>query len=284
MKKSVLKVSFKLPALGIDWAGQALSDLLPEGLILGAADPAFVKVWGWLPSRTLLPALEARVRELGGQGLVLRVERLRDWLRESKARFPVQKLGGFLVVPAWRRVKVPPKLIPIRLLQGQAFGTGLHASTRLMLKAVEGLEAGKMRAVLDVGAGSGILAIACLKRGAGRVDAVEIETAACAEMRLNREENGIPKARMKVVRGDFPAIPAIHGRRYDLILANLTWEIVQPRLKALASMLDKGGRLWISGIFKDGEQDQLKRLSQKLNLKVVRAARRGLWWWLELTR
>jgi len=123
-------------------------------------------------------------------------------VREYKSRFPVQALGRFVILPLWRRrAKLPRGKLPIILMPGQAFGTGLHDSTRLMLKAIETAQA---RSVLDVGAGSGILGFACLRLGANKVLSLEIEEAACHEMKGNAKLNGYKPSQFACAAAAFP--------------------------------------------------------------------------------
>ncbi|MER3418714.1 MAG: hypothetical protein C4343_06405, partial [Chloroflexota bacterium] len=103
-----------------------------------------------------------------------------DWASAWKAQFPVVRIGRRLVIrPTWRRYRAGPDDVVLALDPGMAFGTGLHPTTRLCLRALEDLAAagilGSASRVLDLGSGSGILAIAAAKLGATSVLALDVD-------------------------------------------------------------------------------------------------------------
>jgi len=292
-KRPILHASFRLPAALAESAGQALADLLPDGLLTsplgsksrswrpGQADKGgLLCVEGWLKRRSDLAALKARVALLGGTGFSAALEAPRDWLTESKASFPVQKLGRFHVVPAWRRPALPKGALAIRLLQGQAFGTGLHASTRLMLAALSRDQGLKGQRLLEIGAGSGILCFAALHLGAAACDAVEVEAGACRELEANRAENGVRPGALRVLQGAFPRVAGLGRGRYALILANLTTPVLLSVMPALAKRLAAGGRLHMSGIHTEPEALAVGRAAHKEGLKLLGKRQRGRWFQL----
>lgn len=292
-KRPVLHATFRLPAALADSAGQALADLLPDGLLtspLGsqrrswgpsqAQSQAWLRVEGWLRRQRDLAALKARVALLGGGGFSAALEAPRDWLTESKASFPVQKLGRFHVVPAWRKPALPKGALAIRLLQGQAFGTGLHASTRLMLSALSRDKGLKGQRLLEIGAGSGILCFAALHLGAAACDAVELEAGACRELEANRAENGVPAKALRVLQGAFPRVAGLGRGRYPRVLANLTTPVLLAVMPALARRLAPGGRLLMSGIHTEPEARAVARAARKQGLRPLEERRRGRWFQL----
>lgn len=242
---------------------------------------SWTRVTGWLASVPASAKISRRVADLGGRGLRLSRERARDWMTESKASFPSQRIAGFFIVPAWRKAKVPGRLLPIRLLQGQAFGTGLHASTRLMLKAIAGHSFLGDEGILDVGAGSGILSFACLLKGAQSAVAVEMEHAACGEMRANAVSNQFSPGRLKVMEGAFPYAKLKRGEKFPLILANLTFPVLKKIISSLKSRLKKGGRLWMSGIHGFSEAREASLCCRKAGLRVTWRKKSGKWHFLE---
>src|SRR5205085_1824649 len=142
-----------------------------------------------------------------------------DWADAWKQYFFVQRVGRrTVVVPSWRQADYAPEAddIPLLLDPGMAFGTGLHPTTRLCLRAAEELVQPGQR-VLDLGAGSGILAIAAAKLGAGYVEAVEIDPVAARVCRENVELNGV--AGVVSVR-EGALLPT--GEQHALALANIT--------------------------------------------------------------
>jgi ribosomal protein L11 methyltransferase len=183
-------------------------------------------------------------------------------------------------------VKLPKRAIPIVLIQAQAFGTGLHESTRLMLQGLEALaEQGALEGatVLDVGAGSGILGFASLHLGAQSVTNVEVESAACAEMRENRTLNRVASRRFPVICGRFP-LQRLRAKRYPLVLGNLVTPVLEQLMPSLKRQMAGGGRLFCSGIHTPAEAARVTKAAKAQGLKpLVSKSLRG-WYRLEFVR
>lgn len=279
------RFSFVLPDAAAEWAGAALSDAFPDGLLLHPLHGGVTRLEGWQAGRRLSEAaLSERLRSLGAT-------RVRSSLPKPPARplalngrFPVQRLGRFSIVPASLHAKTPPKGAERRivLVQGQAFGTGLHESTRLMLAQVERLKPQGLE-VLDVGAGSGILGFACLHLGAARVTCVEVERAACAELRENRGLNRVAPARMPVHLGAYP-LGRLRARRFPLVLGNLVSPLLTALMPRLAAQLSRGGRLLCSGIHGAAEAAQVGAAARARGLKPGRHANLHRWHVLSFVR
>ena len=162
-----------------------------------------------------------------------------DWVRRTQAQFaPIEISPRLWIVPTWHQ---PPKpdAINIELDPGIAFGTGSHPTTKLCLRWLDThVRAGD--SVLDYGCGSGILAIAAARLGAGRIVGVDIDPAAVEAARENARRNG--------VSGDFFDAGRTLVMQADLVVAN----ILSNPLKVLAPMLAlharPGGRIALSGV------------------------------------
>ena len=162
-----------------------------------------------------------------------------DWVRRAQAQFgPIRVSDALWIVPSWREPPDPRALV-VRLDPGLAFGTGSHASTRLVLQALEKCLRGGDR-VLDYGCGSGILAIAAAKLGAQEIAAVDIDPQALAATAANAETNGV---RLRVASPE--SLPA---ETYDVVLANILAGPLIALAPLLAARTRKGGRLLLSGI------------------------------------
>ncbi|HER34468.1 MAG: 50S ribosomal protein L11 methyltransferase [Halothiobacillaceae bacterium] len=167
-----------------------------------------------------------------------------DWVRRTQADFQAMPIGERLVIePAWEESSGAGDRLPIRLDPGLAFGTGKHETTRLCLEWLESQEIAGQH-WLDAGCGSGILAIAALRLGAGQVDGTDIDPQALTASRGNTELNDIEPARLSLyLAPDYPA-----DRQVDGLLAN----ILAPTLIELAPMLSQhikpGARFALSGI------------------------------------
>lgn len=131
---------------------------------------------------------------------------------------------------------------------GSGFGTGLHPTTRLCLRAIAGHVArgGGLDRVLDCGAGSGILGIAAAALGAAAVDAVEIDAGVHAAIRANAALNGVA-ARLRIA-GTLAGLGPPPSRGYDLVVANIVAAVLDDLAASLAELLAPGGLLVVSGL------------------------------------
>jgi ribosomal protein L11 methyltransferase len=165
----------------------------------------------------------------------------RDWLGEWKKSWrPVAVGGRFLVAPPWSEIGAGGERIVIRIEPGMAFGTGTHETTRLCLEAIEKHFDGA--SFLDVGTGTGILAIAAAKlRPRARVEACDTDAEAVEIARENARLNGVGD-RVDFRVGSIGATTA----SADFVCANLTADVILPLLPALTAATC--GRLVLSGI------------------------------------
>ena len=205
-----------------------------------------------------------------------------DWADAWKAYFPVMRIGRRIVIrPTWRRHRRRPGDVVLALDPGMAFGTGLHPTTRLCLLAIEsladrGLLAGAR--ALDVGCGSGILAIAALKLGAARVLGVDTDPIAIEATTANARRNAVAR-RLRAREGSVPT----GERPVDVVLANLIAGVLVPLAPALRDALGPGGRLVASGIFVDREAE-VRAAFGAVGLDVVARLAEGDWVALEAVR
>jgi ribosomal protein L11 methyltransferase len=184
-----------------------------------------------------------------------------DWAEAWKSYFPVLRVGRRIVIrPTWRRHRRRPEDVVLSLDPGMAFGTGLHPTTRLCLAALEtladeglmgsGAGRGGMARVIDVGCGSGILAIAAGKLGAGELLGLDTDPIAVESTLANARLNGLTR-RIRVRRG---SLPSGEGP-FDLVLANLIASLLVQLAVPLRDEMAPGGRILASGIFRDREDD-----------------------------
>lgn len=162
-----------------------------------------------------------------------------DWLESWKAEFVPIRIGAFLVRPTWAK-PTSGEAIELVLDPGMAFGTGLHPTTQQCLEALSTLPL-ESKSVLDVGTGSGILAIAAAKRGASPVVAVDTDTLAVDAARANAMHNGVA---IPVGEGSAEDVPG----RFDVVVANIVSPVLQRIAPHLAARLAGGGTLLAAGI------------------------------------
>ena len=137
-----------------------------------------------------------------------------------------------------------------------AFGTGGHESTQLCLQALEAVvQPGDC--CLDLGTGSGILAITAVRLGAGHVLAVDLDPRAVENARQNLERNGIATGRVAVRQG---SIDSLSDERFDTILANIQSSVLEPMLRSFRGLLRERGRAIFSGLLATEEREFCSRV------------------------
>ena len=162
-----------------------------------------------------------------------------DWVRLTQSQFdPIPISPRLWITPTWHECP-DPAAVSIQLDPGLAFGTGSHPTTRLCLQWLDSNIAGGEN-VLDYGCGSGILAIAALKLGAGETDGVDIDAQAMIASQQNAEQN-------KVV-GQFYLPDAAPSKTYDVVVANILTNPLKALAPLLAGRCKIAGRLVLSGI------------------------------------
>jgi ribosomal protein L11 methyltransferase len=199
------------------------------------------------------------LREIGQ--LQAQVVHESDWATAWRRHVGVLRIGRRIVIrPTWRRHRRQPGDVVIAMDPGMAFGTGLHPTTRLCLAGIErwadegllargGARDGRAR-LLDVGCGSGVLAIAAGLLGAGELVGVDTDPIAVEATLANARRNRVAR-RLRAWRGSLPSGAA----PFDLVAANLIASLLVTLSADLAAELRPGGRLLASGIFADREAD-----------------------------
>jgi ribosomal protein L11 methyltransferase len=195
-----------------------------------------------------------------------------DWVEAWKEQLSVLRIGRRIVVrPSWRDYAPEPGDVVIQLDPGMAFGTGLHPTTQMCLLALEELMC-PGAAVLDLGTGSGILAIVAAKLGAGRVLAVDRDPVAVKTARGNIVTNGVQRT-VGVVRGSLGEVSG----SYDLVVVNILAKVIVEMMReGLATRLHPGGSLITAGIIADQESEVVAALEQE-GLTAVGRQQREDW-------
>lgn len=225
-------------SVAIDRIGGGFGHL--EALLALDADPASVLAQAAsLASLTAIPAFStSRVED-------------EDWVRKTQAQFaPIEIDRRLWIVPSWHAVpEAAAEAAIVRLDPGLAFGTGTHPSTRLVLQFLARTVRGGER-VLDYGCGSGILAIAACKLGAGQVDAVDLDPDAVRATAENARLNAV------AVHATLP--DALAPAVYDLVVSNILAQPLVLLAPLLAARTAAGGRIALSGILQT-QADEVAR-------------------------
>ena len=202
-----------------------------------------------------------------------------DWAEEWKRHFPVLRVGRRLVIrPTWRRHRAANDEVVLALDPGMAFGTGLHPTTRLCLAALEGLaDRGALdgRRLLDVGCGSGILAIAGVRLGVASALGVDTDPIAIEATTGNARRNRIGDR----IRAHEGSLPTGEGP-FEVVVANLIASLLVRLAGDLRGELARGGTLLASGIFVDRETE-VRDAFEAADLEVINRHAEGDWVALE---
>jgi len=239
-----LELAVEVPREDEEAAADILRRYAPRGVAIEVAGESVV-VTAWLPdSSGIARQRRAVCRALASLPATVRTRWLReeDWAEAWKAFFPVLRISRRLVIcPAWRSCRARAGEAVIRLDPGMAFGTGQHPTTLMCLRALEEtVQPGA--AVLDLGTGSGILALAAARLGAASVLALDSDRQAVRAARENVRLNGLEA----VVRVEDGTVDGARGC-FDVIAANISVPVIIELAGAMAVALKPGGVLIASG-------------------------------------
>jgi len=219
----------------------------------------------WLPEGTEL-------------GLEWRWQENEDWAAEWKRGLAPRRVTERIVVkPTWTEWDAAPGQVVIDVDPQMAFGTGEHATTRGCLRLLDGAVRPGAR-VLDVGSGSGILAIAAVRLGAAEAVAVEYDPDANINARENFERNGVDASvRLVEAMADDALLEPLG--RFDLVLANILSGVIRPLLPAMRCALGglADGRLIVSGILRSESPDVI-RDAEAAGFHVEQVDEEEEWW------
>ena len=227
-----------------------------EGYTLDETAPPLLRAFAYGPvSVARRRALRRRLRAAGcGPWLTgaLRYRTLReeDWAEAWKKHYDIECAGRIVIRPAWIDYAAVGDEVVVSLDPGMAFGTGQHPTTRMcVLAAQELLPAGAE--ALDLGCGSGILAIVAVKLGARRCMAADIEEQAVSAARANVALNGL-EDRITVVSGSLDAVPSVP---FDFVFANINAGTIIRLASELTSRMRPGAILLAGGVIFERESD-----------------------------
>jgi len=183
-----------------------------------------------------------------------------NWVQLTQSQFdPIRVSERLWIVPSWHE-SPDPAAVNLILDPGMAFGTGSHPTTRLCLEWLERTVSADCT-VLDYGCGSGILAIAAARLGAGRVAGVDIDPQAVEAARANAERNGVTAL--------FADSAQPVAGEYDLVVANILSNPLRVLAPAICAHVRSGGRLALSGILREQAEEIIGIYAQWLPMQVA---------------
>lgn len=202
---------------------------------------------------------------------VARIEDV-DWNAEWEKTIQPIRVGKRLVIaPSWHPPATEPGDIVLTIDPKMSFGTGYHETTRLVLRLLETSVTPGAR-VLDIGTGTGILAIAALRLGALSALGVDVDEWSEMNARENALVNGVA-TRCTIMRGTLADVPP---GRFDLVVANIQRTVLAPIMAAMVERLEPSGQLLLSGLLLDDEEE-ITRAASRAGARIVSREQENEW-------
>lgn len=203
-----------------------------------------------------------------------------DWINNWKQYFHQFTIDDVLVIPSWEEVEAKDQeKIVLHIDPGTAFGTGMHDTTQLCIRALRKFITPET-ALLDVGTGSGILAILALMFGAKKAVGTDLDPCAVDAVRENMEANGISQDDFTMMIGNIITEKNVQDKVgyecYDIVVANILAEVLVPLTPVILHQLKKGGIYITSGIIDEKEETVVKAIKEA-GLTVLEVNHQGEW-------
>jgi ribosomal protein L11 methyltransferase len=214
---------------------------------------------------------------IGSAKVLISTIKREDWAESWKRHFKPMEIGDALLIkPSWSRRKPKPGQSTMVLDPGLSFGTGHHATTSFCLEQlVRWRRAGETQSVLDIGTGSGILAIAAARLGYLPVHAFDFDPEAVKVANRNAQVNKVASL-VRIKRQDLGRLPLRPVRQYDVICANLISTLLVAERIRIVNLLKPAGRLVIAGILKS-EFVSVERAFNLLGLRTIKSKAKKEW-------
>lgn len=203
-----------------------------------------------------------------------------DWINNWKKYFHQFYIDDLLVIPSWEEVKEEDKdKMILHIDPGTAFGTGMHETTQLCIRQLKKHITPSTK-LLDVGTGSGILAILSLMFGADSAVGTDLDPCAVEAVKENMESNGIPQDKFSMMIGNIITEKEIQDKVgyecYDIVVANILADVLVPLTPVIVNQMKKGGIYITSGIINDKEE-VVKDAVTAAGLEVSEITYQGEW-------
>ena len=221
--------------------------------------------------------VDALLARYGVQGRYIAIE-TQNWNAVWESNFPPVDVEGRLLIRAPFHEPAPAGVMEVVVMPKMSFGTGHHATTWLVSRAVLDLGVAGRRG-LDMGSGTGVLSIVAAKCGAAHVDAVDIDDWADANCRENIASNGVAD-RIEPMLGD---VRRIAGRHYGFILANINRNILLNDLQYYVPRMKEGAYIYMSGFYVS-DIEKIRKEAERQGLTFVDARSQDDWACVKLVK
>ena len=203
-----------------------------------------------------------------------------DWINNWKQYFHQFYIDDILVIPSWENIKPEDTdKVVLHIDPGTAFGTGMHETTQLCIRQLRKFITPETE-LLDVGTGSGILAILSLMFGAKHAVGTDLDICAVEAVAQNCEVNGIDPAQFDMMIGNIITDKEVQDKVgyecYDIVVANILADVLVPLTPVIVHQLKKGGIYITSGIIDDKEQTVVEAV-KAAGLEVLEVTYQGEW-------
>ncbi|MBR5597938.1 MAG: 50S ribosomal protein L11 methyltransferase [Lachnospiraceae bacterium] len=203
-----------------------------------------------------------------------------DWINNWKQFFHQFYIDDILVVPSWEEIKEEDKdKMILHIDPGTAFGTGMHETTQLCIRQLRKYITPET-VLLDVGTGSGILAILSLMFGAKSAVGTDLDPCAVEAVRENSEVNGIDSEKFSMMIGNIITEKEVQDKVgyecYDIVVANILADVLVPLTPVIVNQMKKGGIYITSGIIDDKEETVVEAV-KAAGLEVLEVTYQGEW-------
>lgn len=218
--------------------------------------------------------------DIGEGSIVISETEDKDWMNNWKEFFHQFYIDDLLVTPSWEEVKPEDQDKKILHIDpGTAFGTGMHETTQLCIRQLKKYITPDT-VLLDVGTGSGILAIVSLMYGIREAAGTDLDPCAVEAVRQNMEMNGVPEGKFEMMIGNIITDKEIQERagygKYDIVVANILAEVLLPLTPVVKGHLKKGGIYITSGIIAEKESMVVDAV-KAAGMEVLEVTRQNEW-------
>ena len=287
------QIEDKVPLTALE-KEQMFVDILPEGpeddgiaylsFFVEKKEDGSLEVQGEsVDAETILARVKAELEELRdfldiGEGTVT-VDETEDidWINNWKQYFHQFYIDDILVIPSWEDIKAEDTdRMVLHIDPGTAFGTGMHETTQLCIRQLKKYITSDTK-LLDVGTGSGILAILALMFGAKNCVGTDLDPCAVEAVRENMESNSIPQDKFTMMIGNIITEKEVQDKvGYEIVVANILADVLVPLTPVIVNQMKKGGIYITSGIIDDKEQTVVEAV-KAAGLEVLEVTYQGEW-------